>query len=130
MWVYYGLDLLLSKLSKAQSSGEFHERHRRLSCFAFAFFKNGQVRFASLDSQFNINFLRFALKIIFSLSNVFASLQIFSLLSNVFASLRQLFFYCRTCLLRLENNFLITERVRFALKTIFFLSNVLALLRK
>jgi hypothetical protein len=30
------------------------------------------------------------------------------------------------CSLRLENNFLITERVRFALKTIFFLSNVFA----
>ncbi len=28
MWVYYGLDLLLSKLSKAQSSGKFHEQHK------------------------------------------------------------------------------------------------------
>ncbi len=35
-----------------------------------------------------------------------------------------LFFYCRTCSLRLENNFLLTERVRFALKIIFFLSNI------
>jgi hypothetical protein len=25
--VYYGLDLLLSKLSKAQSSGKFREQH-------------------------------------------------------------------------------------------------------
>jgi hypothetical protein len=28
MRVYYGLDLLLSKLSKAQSNGKFRERHR------------------------------------------------------------------------------------------------------
>ncbi len=27
MRVYYGLDLLLSKLSKAQSNGKFRERH-------------------------------------------------------------------------------------------------------
>jgi hypothetical protein len=52
-------------------------------------FRNGQVRFASLDSQFNINFFRFALKIIFSLSNVFVSLQIFFLLLNVFTLLHQ-----------------------------------------
>jgi hypothetical protein len=25
LWVYYGLDLLLSKLSKAQSNGQFRE---------------------------------------------------------------------------------------------------------
>ncbi len=144
MRVYYGLDLLLSKLGKAQSSGKFRERHSRLSCFAFPFFRNGQVRFASLDSQFNINFLRFAMKIIFFLSNLFASLQKF-------------FSYCSTCLLcfvnnfltvervrfdptiifllsdvfaSLRNNFLTTEPVRFALKTIFFLSNVFASLRK
>jgi hypothetical protein len=49
----------------------------------------GTDRFASLDSQFNINFLRFALKIIFSLSNVFASLQIFFLLLNGFTLLHQ-----------------------------------------
>jgi hypothetical protein len=29
--VYYGLDLLLSKLSKAQSRGKFRERHRHRS---------------------------------------------------------------------------------------------------
>ena len=30
MWVYYGLDLLLSRLSKAQRSGKFHEQHKML----------------------------------------------------------------------------------------------------
>ena len=38
--------------------------------------------------------------------------------------------YCRTCSLRFENNFLTVERVRFASKIIFFLSNVFATLRK
>ncbi len=38
--------------------------------------------------------------------------------------------YCRTCSLRFENNLLTVGRVRFALKIIFLLSNVFALLRK
>jgi hypothetical protein len=38
--------------------------------------------------------------------------------------------YCCTFSLHLENNFLITERVRFPLKTIFFLSNVFASLQQ
>jgi hypothetical protein len=68
---------------------------------------------------------RFASNFFLTIERVhFASYIIFLL------SLRQLFFYCRTCLLCLENNFLITERACFALKTIFFLSNVFALLWK
>jgi hypothetical protein len=38
--------------------------------------------------------------------------------------------YCQMCLLRFENNLLAVGRVRFALKIIFFLSNVFASLRK
>jgi hypothetical protein len=38
--------------------------------------------------------------------------------------------YCRTCSLRFENNLLTVERVRFASKIIFFLSNVFATLQK
>ncbi len=37
---------------------------------------------------------------------------------------------CQTCSLRFENNLLTVERVRFASKIIFFLSNVFATLRK
>jgi hypothetical protein len=36
--------------------------------------------------------------------------------------------YCRMCSLRFENNFLTVERIRFASKIIFLLSNVFALL--
>ena len=38
--------------------------------------------------------------------------------------------YCRTCSLRFENDFFAIERVRFASKIIFFLSNVFASLRR
>ena len=74
--------------------------------------------------------VRFASKIILSLSIVFASLRkIICVLSEVFASLLKQFSYYRTCSLRFENNFGSIECVRFAWKIICLLSKVFASLR-
>ncbi len=59
------------------------------------------VRFASKNNLCFVGGVRFSFKIVF-------------LLSNVFASLRKYFLFYRMCLLRFENNLLIIEGVRFA----------------
>ncbi len=69
-----------------------------------------------LDSQFNINFLRSASKLIFFLCNVFASLQ-------------KYFSYCRMSSLCFINNFLTVECVCLASTIIFLLSDVFASLK-
>jgi hypothetical protein len=97
--------------------------------FANLVFGNNYVRFASLDSQVNVNFLRFASIFKFLTINMFASLQnnFFTIqhvrfasldsqfeLTNVFASLQIFKFFNINMFASLRNTFFTIQHVRFA----------------
>ncbi len=82
--------------------------------FAYLIFGNNYARFASLDSQVNVNFLRFASIFKFLNINMFASLQNKFQTNEHFRFATILKFFNINMFASLPNNFFIIEHVRFA----------------